>query len=84
MTFEINTQSKSVTIKAFGHTFKEIKNEMRKVLGEDWEDYKLYAGSTITYIPSSYPSYPQPVWYDNSPFIVNPTPILTSVTVPIN
>jgi len=63
MTFEINTESKSVTIKSFGHTFKEIKNDLRKVLGKDWEDYKLYVDNSVTYIPSFPQSYPW-TWYD--------------------
>lgn len=79
MIFEINTESKSVTIKSFGHTFKEIKDELKKVLGKDWEDYKLYVDNAVTYIPALPQPY-YPVWYDNSPcyqtsFIVNNTPM---------
>ena len=47
ITFEINIEPKWVTIKSSGHTFKEIKNELREVLGKDWEDYRLYVNPVV-------------------------------------
>ena len=73
MTIEIDTENKTVTIKSYGHTFKEIEAKLKKYLGKDWGEYKLCAEGPITYIPS----YPNP--YPSIPYWHTPYPTVTTV-----
>ena len=43
MNIKINEDLKTITIRDYGsHTFKEIKREIKKALGNDRLEYKLY------------------------------------------
>lgn len=84
MTFEINTESKTVMIKSHGHTFKEIEKELNKILGKDWKDYSLSGDNAflyIPYIPNSYPwIYQNTPYLDAQPYVVTPSPTVTTVS----